>query len=76
MTGRELIIYILQNNLEDKPVFVNGKFVGFLSVGETAQRLGCGIETVKTMISLGMIDDVVDGDLIPEVSVVKLKEKE
>lgn len=55
MTGRDLIIYILENNLEDKPVFEDGKLIGFLSVEEAAVRLGVGFETVLTLIDLNVI---------------------
>ena len=30
MTGRELILYILQNGLENEEVFKDGIFVGFI----------------------------------------------
>lgn len=76
MTGRELIIYILENGLEDEQVFSNGRFVGFLSVGEAAQKLGYGIETVRAMVELGLIENVHDSDMIPEKSIRKLIEKE
>lgn len=56
MTGRDLIIYILENNLEDKPVFEDGKLIGFLSVEEAAVKLGVGVETILTMIDLNVID--------------------
>lgn len=75
MTGRELIIYILTNGLEDDQVFVNGRFIGFLTISEAAQRLGYGIETVKAMIEYGAIKNVNDGDLIPEQSIRELIEK-
>lgn len=76
MTGRELIIYILENGLEDEQVFTNGRFVGFLTLGEAAQKLGYGIETVKAMIELGLVENVNEGDMIPEKSIRKLMEKE
>lgn len=73
MTGRELIIYILENGLEDQQIFENGKFVGFLTIGEAAQKLGYGIETVKAMIETGVIES--DGELITEKSIKELIEK-
>ena len=36
MTGKELILYILQNNLENEQVFRNGIFIGFMDETETA----------------------------------------
>ena len=55
MTGRELIIYILTNHLEDEPVFKDGKFIGFLTVSEVAVRTGVGPETVLAWIKLGVL---------------------
>ena len=31
MTGRELIVYILENGLENEPIFKNGKPIGFIT---------------------------------------------
>ena len=52
MTGRDLIIYILQNNLEDEEIFKDGKFIGFVTLNEAAVRLNVGVETVKASIEL------------------------
>lgn len=48
MTGRALIIYILENNLENKEIFKDGKIVGFISVSEAASKFNVGVGTVKT----------------------------
>lgn len=56
MTGRDLILYILQNNLEDEPVFQDGKFIGMKSLEETAVRFNVGVATVKVWIDLGVIE--------------------
>lgn len=50
MTGRDLIIYILANDLENEPVFKDGTFMGFMTVDEAAKKLGVGVETVKLWI--------------------------
>lgn len=50
MTGRELIIYILQNGLEDKPVFENHKLIAHFTVEEFAVRCGVGQATVYAWI--------------------------
>lgn len=50
MTGRELIIYILQNGLEDKPVFENHKLIGHFTVEEFAVKCGVGQATVYAWI--------------------------
>ena len=57
MTGRELIIYILQYSLEDVEMFgENGVFVGFMSAREAAEKFGVGEATVRTWYFLGKID--------------------
>jgi hypothetical protein len=43
MTGRDLIVYILQNNLENEPVFKDGKFIGFMTEGEAAEKFDVGV---------------------------------
>lgn len=58
MTGKDLIIYILQNNLEDEPVVKDGKFIGLLTDIELAARLDVGVAAVHAMIKLGAIDSV------------------
>lgn len=50
MTGRELILYILENGLEDEPVFKNGRFIGFLTAGEVALQTNVGVATVHAWI--------------------------
>ena len=64
MTGRELIMYILQNNLEDKPVLEDGRFVGFLTVEEVAVKFNVGPATIKTWIALDLLEGIQVGDMI------------
>lgn len=67
MTGRELIIYILQNGLENEEVIKDGKFIGFKTMEEVAEELIVGAETVRVWCKLHMIEHVKVGDtyLIP-----------
>lgn len=58
MTGKELIIYILQNNLEDEPVFKDGKFMGLLTCEEAAVKFGVGSATIRTWYGVGMLDGI------------------
>lgn len=58
MTGRELIIYILQNNLEDKDVFENNIFVGFMNEEEAAVKFKVGLATIKTWYELGLLKGI------------------
>ena len=64
MTGRDLIIYILQNNLEDVPVFEDGKLLGFMTVPEAAVKFGVGIATVDLWYRLDMIKGIKIGEAI------------
>ena len=69
MTGRELILYILQNGLEDKPVVQDGKIVGFLTLAEAASKFEVGTATVITWAKLGCISYVSIGGVmyIPDI---------
>ena len=64
MTGRELIIYILQNNLEDEEILKDGVFVGLISAEEFAAMCGVGPVTVKVWYELGVLDGITIGDTI------------
>lgn len=69
MTGRDLIVYILKNNLEDEDIFKDGKLVGYITADEVAKTFDVGMETVKVWIDQGMIDGVIKLNsrfLIPE----------
>ena len=62
MTGRELILYILSNGLEDEPVFKDNKFIGFMTLGEAAIKMDVGVSTICTWFAQGRLDGVcVDG---------------
>lgn len=64
MTGRELILYILENNLEDEAVFEDGRFIGFMTIFEAAERMNVGVPTVQVWISQGKIEGELIGDMI------------
>ena len=74
MTGRELIVYILENHLEDEPVFKNGKFVGFMTISDAAIRMDLGTESIRTLASIGRLPfiKVEKGFFIPERDVEKM----
>lgn len=55
MTGRELIIYILENHLEDEPVIQGDKILGFLDINEAAQKFNVGPATVFAYTTLGYL---------------------
>lgn len=56
MTGRDLIIYILENHLEDEPVIQGNKILGFLTLDEAAVKFEVGSTTVRVWYQLGLID--------------------
>lgn len=58
MTGRELIIYILQNGLEDEQVLKTGKILGFINIEEAAAKFNVGVGTVYAWILLGQLTAV------------------
>lgn len=59
MTGKELIIFILQHNLENKPVFDEfGRLCGFKTVEEIASKLEVGVATVRAWVDIGMLYSV------------------
>jgi hypothetical protein len=58
MTGRDLIVYILANGLEDEPVFKNGKFIGFVTPTEVAVNTNVGLATIHAWIHQGRLESV------------------
>lgn len=64
MTGRELILYILQNNLENEDVFRDDRFMLLKTLGEVAEECGVGKETVHTWAKLNMIPSVFIGETL------------
>ena len=76
MTGRELIMYILENHLEDEPIFQNGTIVGYVSDAKVAQLLGVGVATVRAWIMMGRIKDAImigDAMFVPTIYINALK---
>ena len=71
MTGRDLIIYILKNNLEDKPVFENGRLLGFMREVEAAVKFEVGIATIKAWVEMGILHGIKIGNeiYIPETDI-------
>lgn len=59
MKGRELILYILENRLEDENVFSNGRFIGFMTVADAAEKYEVGTATVMAWLATGRLDGMV-----------------
>lgn len=64
MTGRDLIVYILSNGLEDEPVFKDGKFIGFVTAGEAAERFDVGVATIYVWASQNRLPSVIVGNTL------------
>ena len=58
MTGRELIMYILENHLEDEPICKDGRFLGCITIDEAAEKWGVGTSTIYAWIKLGMLPGI------------------
>lgn len=64
MTGRDLIIFILQNGLEDKVLFENGDIPGFKHISTVAVDFGVGLATVEQWYELGVLPGIKIGNEI------------
>lgn len=64
MKGRDLILYILANGLEDEPVFEDGKLLGFMTLDEAALKFEVGAATVRVWINEGMLYGIKIGEEI------------
>ena len=62
MTGRELIIYILENGLEDKQIYEDGKIIGFITATEAAEKFKVGLATIKVWVNEGTLDGIRIGE--------------
>ena len=62
MTGRDLIIYILQNHLEDEPIFLDEGFMNLLSETEAAIKFNVGTETIKAWFERKELDGIEVGE--------------
>ena len=58
MTGKELIIYILKNDLENVEVFSDGFFTGMMDVWDAAEKFGVGTATIHAWYQLGMLPGI------------------
>lgn len=62
MTGRDLIIYILKNNLEDEIVCLDNILLGYLTVEEAAVKFGVGVSTIYIWIGQDILDHIRIGE--------------
>ena len=64
MTGRDLILYILENKLEDKPVNEVCCLKNFMTVEQAAAKYNVGVESVKVWFAMGALSGIQIGDTI------------
>ena len=62
MTGRELILYILENNLENEVVIKDGIFVWLMDENEAATKFNVGVSTIRAWYICGTISGTKIGD--------------
>ena len=62
MTGKELILYILQNNLENTIVLQDGFFIGFMTEEEAAVKFGVGTATIRGWYYCNLLTGTKIGD--------------
>lgn len=59
MTGKELILYILENNLQDELIYDNSRvgeeLLGFITLTAAAAKFNVGIATMQAWYELGYI---------------------
>ena len=64
MTGRDLIIFIMENRLEDETIFENGDIPGFMTIDQAAEKWNVWTATVKAFIELHDIQHITIGDVV------------
>lgn len=62
MTGRDLILYILENRLEDEVVIENGIFVWLMDENEAAVKFNVGVATIRAWYVTGQLSGTKIGD--------------
>lgn len=63
MTGKDLVLYIIKNNLLDANLDVQLRNV-FFTVEEAAVKMGISVASLQDMLKLGLIDYLVFDEVI------------
>lgn len=58
MTCKELVVYILENDLLDRQVFEDGTFVGFVTYEDAAAELKLGPASMKVIMDVYEIESI------------------
>lgn len=64
MTGKDLILYILQNNLESEVIIKDGALIRFMNEEEAAVKFDVGVGTIKAWCDLGILKGTRIGDSV------------
>ena len=59
MTGRELIIFVMENHLEDVTIFDGNMLPGLMTLEEAAVKWHSGRNTVEALFEMGKLPGVV-----------------
>ena len=62
MTGKELILYILENDLENEDIIKDGVFIWLMDEKEAAVKFDVGVATIRTWYVCGQIDGIKIGN--------------
>ena len=62
MTGKELILYILENDLENEVVIKDGVFIWLMDEKEAAVKFDVGVATIRAWYACGQLDGTKIGD--------------
>ena len=62
MTCKDLVIYIVNNDLLDKPVFDGETFVGFITESDATEELKVGLASLNVLIDIYDIECINVGD--------------
>lgn len=62
MTGKELILYILENDLENEDVVKDGVFIWLMDEKEAAIKFDVGVATIRSWYVCGQLDGTKIGD--------------
>ena len=58
MTGRDLVVYILENHLEDVELCNDVTKQFLIPIEKAAVELECGVATLKALLSIGKIKGI------------------
>lgn len=64
MTGKEVILYILQNNLENEVILKDNFFFNCVNEKEAATKFNVGVATVRAWHQYGILPGVKIGNSI------------